>query len=340
MPITFARLEPVRPSKVYDTYWRFAAERQAIFFRRMRGVREPLTDDPILTRFKFTNAYRASDRVSQFLIRHVIYGGDQAPDELFFRTILFKLFNRIDTWRLLEDTVGSVRYADYRFDRYDSLLSKELALGRRIYSAAYIIPAAAAFGPDERKHRTHLRLLEKMMADEVPRRLADTRSMRTAFEVLRSYPMLGDFLAYQFVIDLNYSTLVNFSEMEFIVPGPGARDGLRKCFLSFGGLREADVIRLVTDRQQLEFERLGVRFQSLWGRPLQLIDCQNLFCEVDKYARLAHPDVPGLSGRTRIKQIYRPSPTAVSYWYPPKWGINEAVTRDLERGESPPQGAE
>ena len=32
-------------------------------------------------------------------------------------------------------------------------------------------------------------------------------------------------------------------------------------------------------------------FQNLWGRRLQLIDCQNLFCEVDKYSRVypAHP---------------------------------------------------
>lgn len=32
---------------------------------------------------------------------------------------------------------------------------------------------------------------------------------------------------------------------------------------------------------------LGLRFRSLAGRRLKLIDCQNLFCEVDKYARVA-----------------------------------------------------
>ena len=44
---------------------------------------------------------------------------------------------------------------------------------------------------------------------------------------------------------------------------------------------------------------------------MQLIDCQNLFCEVDKYARHAHPEVRGISGRTRIKQSYRPNPIAI-----------------------------
>ena len=79
------------------------------------------------------------------------------------------------------------------------------------------------------------------------------------------------------------------------------------------------------DKQADEFDRLGLRFKSLWGRPLQLIDCQNLFCEVDKYARIAHPDVVGLTGRTRIKQIYKPSQSPIDYWYPPKWEINDKI---------------
>jgi hypothetical protein len=114
-------------------------------------------------------------------------------------------------------------------------------------------------------------------------RIADSKTMLEAFTLLRSYPMIGDFLAYQYVTDLNYSTLINFSEMQFVVPGPGAKGGTSKCFSSLGGLTEADLMRVVTDRQELEFDRLGIDFKSLWGRPLQLIDCQNLFCEVDKY---------------------------------------------------------
>ena len=131
--------------------------------------------------------------------------------------------------------------------------------------------------------------------------------MRDAFGLLRSYPSIGDFLAYQFVTDLNYSEITNFSEMEFVVPGPGALDGIRKCFSDLGGLTETDLIRVVTERQEDEFERLGIRFRDLWGRRLQLIDCQNLFCEVSKYARVKHPEIKGIGSRSRIKQVYRPT---------------------------------
>src|SRR5690606_17361184 len=113
---------------------------------------------------------------------------------------------------------------------------------------------------------------------------------------------------------------------DFVVPGPGAKDGIRKCFASLGDYSEADIIRWVTDNQESEFERLGINFQSLWGRPLQLIDCQNLFCETDKYARVAHPEIQGISDRKRIKQIYRPSSyQKIEYFYPPKWGINDRI---------------
>lgn len=63
--------------EVYDLYWYFAAERQNIFYNKLNGMEEPWTDDPILQEYKFCNAYRASDRVSQYLLKNVIYNGNK-----------------------------------------------------------------------------------------------------------------------------------------------------------------------------------------------------------------------------------------------------------------------
>lgn len=321
----FRSLSPAKPTKVYDSYWQFAAERQAIFFRRAFGEPHPWTDDDVLEKFKFTNAYRASDRVSQYLIRHVIYEGNQTAQEVFFRTILFKLFNKIETWEMLQKEVGRIAYEDYSFAIYDGVLTAAMERKQAIYSAAYIMPSGGRSLGRTKKHRSHLKLLEQMMHDEVGEQIADFQSMRQAFDLLLSYPMIGDFLAYQYVTDLNYSNVTGFSEMEFVVPGPGALDGIHKCFDSLGGLNETDIIKLVTDRQEEEFQRLGLDFLSLWGRPLQLIDCQNLFCEIGKYARVRHPEVSGVTKRTRIKQKYRLNTDPIPYWYPPKWKINDKI---------------
>jgi hypothetical protein len=146
--------------------------------------------------------------------------------------------------------------------------------------------------------------------------------MEEAFRILRSQPMLGDFLAYQFVTDINYSVVCNFSELEFVVAGPGARDGIRKCFPDLPMHLASEAIKAVCDAQEKEFRNRNLNFRSLWGRPLQLVDCQNLFCEVDKYSRLAHPEVLGLSGRTRIKQQFRTSGALPKPFFPPKWGLS------------------
>jgi hypothetical protein len=329
-PIVLRHLAPAKVSEVYESYWRFAAERQAVFFRRARGETGPWTQNPVLAVYKFTNAYRASDRVSQYLIRRVIYRDDlpKSPREMFFRILVFKLFNKIETWELLERALGPITFEDYRFAAYDEVLGGAMCAGHRIYSAAYIMPpGSSAFGW-RAKHQNHLMLLERMMADRLPERLAHTRSMQEGFEKLRAYPTVGDFLAYQFITDLNYSELTDFSEMDFVVPGPGARDGLRKCFAEPGGLNEPELIRLVADLQEQEFERLGLDFESLWGRRLQLIDCQNLFCEVDKYARVAHPQITGKTGRARIKQKFAPKSMSIDLFYPPKWKLNEKIRAD------------
>ena len=326
-PTVFSKLSPAKATVVYDTYWRFAAERQAIFFRRFRGEPGPWTDDPILQAHKFTNAYRASDRVSQYLVKHVIYAGDQSPSELGFRILLFKLFNKIETWMTLCASLGELRADMFNFKHYDAVLTRASAEGRAIYSGAYIMPSGGSGNPGS-KHTMHLRLLERLISDRAFDRIAELKRMRDGFDLLRAYPSFGDFLAYQYITDINYSPMTNFSEMEFVIPGPGARDGVRKCFSTLGGLSESDMIRVVTERQEEEFARLGLDFQSLWGRPLQLIDCQNLFCEVDKYSRVKHPEIAGLSGRTRIKQKFKPKPLGrLPYWYPPKWGINASIER-------------
>lgn len=314
-----------KATKVFDAYWYFAAKRQEIFFRRFEGFPPPWTGDPILARHKFTNAYRASDRVSQYLIRKVIYGGDNDPAEVFFRILVFKLFNKIETWELLDSKLHGISYGDYSFKKYDQVLTAAMARGVRIYSAAYIMnPGRAIFG-QPKKHRNHLKLIELLMKDEVALRICEKRSLASVFELLRSYPMLGDFLAFQYGIDINYSELINFSEMDFVIPGPGAKNGIRKCFADTGGLNDVDIIKYVADNQQAEFEKRGLRFRTLWGRPLQLIDCQNLFCEVDKYARVAHPEFNGKGGRSRIKQIFKPIGNPIQYWFPPKWGINHLI---------------
>ena len=77
-PVVHVAGRALHPTRVFDTYWRFAAARQQIYEARLAGKAPPWTDDPILAAHRFTNCYRAADRVSQFLITQVSYRGDQS----------------------------------------------------------------------------------------------------------------------------------------------------------------------------------------------------------------------------------------------------------------------
>lgn len=294
-------------------------------FRRLNLEREPWTSDPILSAYKFTNAYRAADRVSQFLIRNVIYNGDSSSSETLFRILVFRSFNSIRTWEHLCGIFGDVTYKEFDFEEYDSVLTNLRSEGQSIYSPAYIMPSGKSSFGFANKHQNHLSLIQLMMRDRLDEKLSEIEKMSDGFELIKSYPMMGDFLAYQLLIDINYSELTSFSENEFVVPGPGARSGIRKCFTDTAGLSNSDIIRIVTDRQEEQFEVRELTFPTLWGRRLHLIDCQNIFCEIDKYARVHHPEFNDASGRSRIKQKFTSSQLELQYWFPPKWGLNDTI---------------
>ena len=316
-------LSPAKTTKAYDTYWKFAYERQNIFFNRLKSSREPFTGDPILQEYKFTNTYRACDRVSQYLIKDVLYDAPSGSSEsdIFFRTVLFKLFNKIDTWKLLSEKFGELTVKNFNIKHFNQFLDEEMNRGRVLYSNAYMMASGCKEFKVTRKHTAHLMLIEKMLSDQLAEQISACKKMSDGYNLLLQYPLIGRFLAYQYITDINYSQLTNFSEMEFTIPGPGAKDGIRKCFSSFGGLTETEIIKLMTDRQEYEFDRLGLKFKKIGKRPLQYIDIQNIFCEVDKYCRVAHPEIMGVSGRVRIKQKFSCNSNKIEYHFPPKWEV-------------------
>lgn len=331
MQISFNILKKVNAKKsiAFDTYWKFCSERQAVYTKRVLNEPAPWTKDPIINQYKFTNVYRASDRVSQYLIKNVIYQGNQSSNEIVFRVLLFKIFNKIETWEYLQSNLGEISYKNFNLKKFNNLLTNLYNSDQTVYSAAYIMPSGGKYNKFPYKHEMHLNLLKNMMNDGLPLKLENSKSMKEAYEIICSYPTIGNFLGYQYVTDINYSRVTNFSEKDFVVPGPGALDGISKCFTSLGNYSPEDIIRYMCDTAEEHFDRLKIDFQDLWGRPLQLIDCQNIFCEVSKYTRISHPQIEGLSGRTRIKQNYKQTAKIPSPWFPPKWNINTNIEKYL-----------
>ncbi len=321
--IHYIKLNKPRKSVLYDTYWQFTSKRFDVFSKRLTDSIGPWTKDPVIAHNRFTNVFRASDRVSQYLIK--LQYEEQDLEEIFFKTMLFKIFNKIETYQYLERELGEIRYKSFSFEKYNRLLITRLSKHNTIYSAAYIMPSVGNVFGYKFKHSNHLALLSKMMADKLYRFVAECKTLKEVFHLLLAYPSFGNFLAFQYTIDLNYSNLINFSEMDFVIAGPGAKNGILKCFSSMGDYSLEDIIKMMAENQEAECERLGLTLPTLWGRKLQLIDCQNLFCEVDKYLRATNPDIKGISGRKRIKQKFVRPKGPLTFFFPPKWNLNNQI---------------
>jgi alpha-glutamyl/putrescinyl thymine pyrophosphorylase clade 1 len=320
--ITASQLTP-RPG-VYDLYWKFAAERHHILQRRLAASPPPWTSDPILREFKFCNAYRAADRVSQYMIRICYHAEPCTPEDRLFQITAFRTFSRPATWEAARGYLG--RYPvleDLASGRFTAALEHARAVNGGLYTGAFILCANNAYGQPA-KHLNHVELWRHMfLTDGLAARLLEAPTLGETYRLLRRYPLMGDFMSYQTAIDIGYSDLARFGEDGFVVAGPGALRGIRKVFQDTGSYTPADVVAWMADHQQQEFGRLGLDFAGLRGRPLQLVDCQSLFCETDKYCRAAVPALA--SARTRIKARFTPSGEPLTLFFPPKWGINDAA---------------
>lgn len=326
----------VRPA-LFDAYWRFAASRQLIFDRRLAGSPAPWTDDPILQQYKFCNTFRAADRVTQYLLSEVIYRPsckDLPVEDVFCRIVLFRLFSKPETWKAL-DTADRPLTAGSLDPEAQAAVLARLKQRQAIYTSAFILaPPGRSLGS---KHLHHLSLVKRMFSSAgIGRALARARSLRHVVEALLRWPTIGPFLAYQIAIDLNYSPYLRFSENDFTLPGPGAQRGLRKVFVDPRGRSTQQLVMDMVEDQECQFRRLGLSFNGLFGRPLHAIDCQGLFCEIDKYSRVAFPELK--SARSRIKQSFTPTGQLPPLVFPPQWELTPSPPAKLLIDLNEPMG--
>ncbi|GBE86355.1 hypothetical protein SCP_0902340 [Sparassis crispa] len=308
---------PISP--VLDTLFHFLAERHRIHQRRIAGDPSPWTRDPILAAYPFTNIFRVYDRTTQYILRHVIQEGSSDLHESCFRVMLFRFFNKVETWELLESSLGKVTWRDFSVRKYEEVLfSAEEAL----YCPAYIIPAPKLGAKANLSN--HLRLVQLMMENDLPGHLEKVHHLKDAHGYLRLYPSMGDFTALQLLLDLNMLPHFNFSEDEWVALGPGALECIRKIFGPSVRGSEGEALTWLHSTQYSHFARMGItpdRIPRLCdSRPAGLtkVDFEHALCEVEKYSRAKHPHIVGRR-RNVAKSAFSPKREPLTATLPKHW---------------------
>ena len=209
---------------VYLLYW--MTERMDIFMRRYKGEQFPYTEDNILKNNKFTNVYRSLDRVSQYLIKEIINKDENySKEDLFWRILIFRHFNKIETWQWLMKDLGDITFKTKKEDLIFSL-KKYSDLGNPVYNNAFMLTAPFMRKQDfmkefglikgSKKYDIYLRIFYKHFIERKNiYKVLEAKSLEDLYNKLREVPAFANFLAMQFTTDFNWSSLFNFNENDF-----------------------------------------------------------------------------------------------------------------------------
>ncbi|EIW58728.1 uncharacterized protein TRAVEDRAFT_58866 [Trametes versicolor FP-101664 SS1] len=317
--VTFAK-QKFHPNVVLDTFFTFVAERHRIHQRRLYGEQRPWTDDSILDTYPFTNVFRIYDRVTQYILHNVIAKGDQSLHEQCFRVMLFRSFNRMETWDLLVARFGAVTWRDFDVNAYEEVLLAEQQ-EHPLYGHAYIIPSPKLGGRANASN--HLRLVQLMMEEDLPGELKKLHHLKDAHGRISLFPSMGDFMALQLLLDLNMTAHFNYAEDEWVALGPGSLACLQKMFGPAIRSFELDALRYLHRTQHAHFARLRVRPDCIPRVPgrahgLSMVDIEHALCECEKYSRAFHPGIVGK--RLKVaKRVFAPRPAPITADVPAHW---------------------
>jgi hypothetical protein len=66
--------------------------------------------------------------------------------------------------------------------------------------------------------------------------MSDKANLEEVYNILLQDSFIAEFLAFQYTIDFNHSSVINLDENLFVKAGIGAIRGIKKCFSEIGNI--------------------------------------------------------------------------------------------------------
>jgi hypothetical protein len=290
-------LEIVKGLTPYDRFRYYINERIEIRNRRLQGLpREQWTRDPILAQYKFTNARRAWDFTSQWLIKNW-YKPHSQEQSSGIAAAFARFFCYVPTLQL----VGyPSRHVSLWLSNANKTLTHAANRGEKVFTSAYIIGGVRA---GEKKVDWVIRKYLTPVHETTLLRGPWMGAIDELHEELRQFPGWGDFMTQEVMLDLMYTQVLCDKRVDdkrmYGFAGPGAMRGLKW----INGFRPENrehaqdlMLQLwskARDDKQLLPELRGT---------LTVHDIEFNLCEFDKYSRT-------LFGDGKPKQLFTPRDT-------------------------------
>lgn len=298
-----------------EPFFNFINERYNIFLKKSRGEPRPWTEDDILDYYKFTNVFREDDATTVWFRENV---RDELQNDLniILATVVFRWFNRMSSGDALfcaqdlYEDIQNTAFLKYQETGDGKILKdalqKYIGLGGPYVTGAYIIKtpngldkltgvcwALEHFWRDKyplKYKKGGATLTEDVGWERGTEIMFDESTYVTleqAWDWLRKFSYLGDFMSYEIVTDLRFTRALRRAPdiMTWANAGPGAMRGLNRLHgreLRFTQKKEKwnqemrDLLELSKD-------------PALWNPsfpPLEMREIEHSLCEFDKYTRV------------------------------------------------------
>lgn len=263
-----------------DLYFRLARERWTIHQKRLRGEPPPWTADPILARYRFCNVFREDDKTTAWFRSKVRDPLRNSPRVL-LATVAFRWFNRIETGEAI---------LPWLLGDWDPEAVRHTLAGRQpITTGAFMVKTP----PGLNKLDGLLQCIDNVRQDQdrLLARIHEGSSLQSAWFLLREFPYLGNFMAYEIVSDLRHTKLMEHAlDIDrWACAGPGCARGL-------GWVLEGEPARFSynSDVQQEEmcswmreivYRSTLPRFWPKDWPKWEMREAEHWSCEVWKYVR-------------------------------------------------------
>lgn len=292
-----------------NVFWYWVAERHKIWSHRAHGFPAPWTADPVLRDNRFTNVFRELDPGTVYAMDR-IYRRQGWPFDKLFSGIVYRTIGSEATHEAL---LPALSYVALDQKQFVEILRGIAAEGRPWQTAAYMVCAYHGFPGVDKPER--LAWMFKQIGEEIldsSAKLFEAESAKEAFLWLRGLTGLGDFLAYQILLDTVRGNLVWLDLESWVHPGPGARNGLK--ILAPGTRPDVACLAL----RDMQYDRLGEQFwrhaDEAGFKKISLSNIQNCACEFFKYwktsrgegqcrARFTAPPTAFLGGPAQLDML-------------------------------------
>lgn len=257
----------------------------------------PWTDDPILSRYRFTQVRRELDRCSRWLINNISTNNRLSISDKIYNTLLFRFYNVVDVGNALQlpvEFTNNDTWFDTCISRLDNYTSTKW-FTRAYKSVGHVKSFCKKYNLDYTTQRQYgpLFMIRDLIENSTLVRdiLNATNTQLDVYLNLIKLYGIGSFLAYQLFIDLAYIPEFPFSENEFVVSGPGCSYGLHMLIDDSDGLTDDELLFYLRDNLASIFVENNLPynphelFSDLpeYDRYVNVMSMENLFCEFSKY---------------------------------------------------------